>query len=187
VSDQTILQSPPSTLDEDELTDALRVAPPSVRSRRVTRVLSALLLVAVGATGATWWAERPGAATAGTGRLPFAEGGALPGGFPAGAPGDGVPGTTGTGPTGATGTGATGASGDAAAAAGTTGEVVLVDGAKVYVRTSTGAVVTVTTNDSTKVSRSAPSSVAELAAGDTVTVAGTTTSSGVTATAITAS
>ena len=60
MSDHTILATPPSNLDEDELSDALVVAPPSARATRVTRVLAALLLVAVGATGATWWAQRDG-------------------------------------------------------------------------------------------------------------------------------
>lgn len=180
MSEQTILQNAPSNLDEDELVDALKVAPPSTRSVRFTRVLSALLLVALGATGATWWAQRDGGTSPTSGRPSFADG-ALPSGFPGGLPGAAAPGG-GTSPTTAAGT-----TGTASSTAATTGEVVLVDGAKVYVRTASGAVVTVTTSAGTTVTRAAPSTVAKLAAGDTVEVTGTTTSSGVTATAITAS
>lgn len=181
MSEQTILQNAPSNLDEDELVDALTVAPPSTRSVRFTRVLSALLLVALGATGATWWAQRDGGTSATAGRPSFADG-ALPSGFPSGLPGAaGQGGGTST----TTGAGTTGTSAPTPAA--TTGEVVLVDGAKVYVRTASGAVVTVTTSAGTTVTRAVPSTVAKLAAGDTVTVTGTTTSTGVTATAITSS
>lgn len=181
MSDQTILQNAPSNLDEDELVDALQVAPPSRRSVRTTRVLSALLLVAVGATGATWWAQRDGTSSAAAGRPSFADG-ALPGGL------TGPPGAAGTAvdSTGAS-SGAGGSTASGAASSATTGEVVLVDGAKVYVRTSSGSVVAVTTTAGTTVTRAQPSSVAKLAAGDTVSVTGTTTTSGVSATAITAS
>jgi hypothetical protein len=172
VSDHTILATPPSNLDEDELSDALVVAPPSARATRVTRVLAALLLVAVGATGATWWAQRDGGDAA---RLTSFGAGGLPSGFP-GAAGLGT-----------TGTGTPGSSGADTSSDATTGEVVLVDGAKVYVRTPSGATVTVTTTDDTEVTRSAPSSVVQLQKGDTVSVTGTTTSGGVAATAITAS
>ena len=182
MSDQTILQSPPSNLDEGELSDSLHVAPPSRRSLRVTRVLSALLLVGVGATGATWWAQRDGGTAAGSGRPSFALG-QLPSGFPSGLPGGAG---TGAGP-GADGAGSPGTGSGAPSTAATTGEVVLVDGAKVYVRTSTGETVTVTTSGGTTVTRSAPSSVGKLAKGDTVSVTGTTTANGVTATAISAS
>ena len=178
MSDHTILATPPSNLDDDELSDALVVAPPSARATRVTRVLAALLLVAVGATGATWWAQRDGGGAAGAGLPSFAAGGP-PGGLPSGFPG--------AGGTGASGTRTPGGAATEASSEATTGEVVLVDGAKVYVRTSSGAVVTVTTSDDADVSRETPSSVAKLQKGDTVSVTGTTTSGGVAATAISAS
>lgn len=59
-----------------------------------------------------------------------------------------------------------------AAPATTTGKVKLVDGTTVYVETSNGDVVTVRTNGQTKVESSSPSSLAALAAGDSVTVQG---------------
>ena len=48
-SNDTILETPPSSVDESELANALDVAPPSRRSVAVTRVLVGLLLVALGA------------------------------------------------------------------------------------------------------------------------------------------
>jgi hypothetical protein len=68
----------------------------------------------------------------------------------------------------------------------TTGKVKLVDGTTVYVETSNGDVVTVRTNGQTKVESSSPSSLKELAAGDTVTVQGPSSGDGtVTATTVT--
>ena len=40
-----LLDTPPTTVDEVELADALQVAPASTRSRKVTTMLVALLLV----------------------------------------------------------------------------------------------------------------------------------------------
>ena len=87
MSDQSILHDPPSTVDDTALNDALQVAPPSRRAVRTTQVLAALLLVAVGATGATWWAQRDG--SGGAQRFPTG----LPAGMAAG-----LPGGTGTSP-----------------------------------------------------------------------------------------
>ena len=162
MSEQTILQNAPSNLDEDELVDALTVAPPSTRSVRFTRVLSALLLVALGATGATWWAQRDGGTSATAGR-PLVRRRRAAQRFPerparCRGPRRWTSTTTAAGTTGTS----------APTPAATTGEVVLVDGAKVYVRTASGAVVTVTTSAGTTVTRAAPSTVAKLAAGDTV-------------------
>jgi hypothetical protein len=82
------------------------------------------------------------------------------------------------------GTGATGTS----AAAATTGKVKLVDGTTVYVETSTGDVVTVKTGAQTKVTTSTTTPLKSLAAGDSITVQGSTASDGtVTATSVTKS
>lgn len=178
-SNDTILETPPSTVDESELASALDVSPPSRRSVAVTRVLVALLLVALGATAGMWWASRTLSTTGGrdvaaSGGLP--SGGTLPSGFPSGAPGGSGQGTTGQGGTGSAvaGTGA----------AITTGTVKLVDGDTVYVATSDGKVVKVKVATTTTVSRAA--SIADVKAGSTVVVAGTTGSDGtVTATSVT--
>lgn len=183
-SNDTILETPPSTVDESELASALDVAPPSRRSVAVTRVLVALLLVALGATAGMWWANRTSSTTGGrdvavSGGLP--SGGTLPSGFPSGAPGGSGQGTTAQGTTGQGGTGSAAAGTGAAV---TTGTVKLVDGDTVYVATSDGKVVKVKVATTTTVSRAA--SIADVKAGSTVVVAGTTGSDGtVTATSVT--
>lgn len=172
-SNDTILETPPSSVDENELASALDVAPPSHRSVTVTRVLVGLLLVALGATGATWWAHRTSSSAGGREALAaggFPSGGSLPSGFPSGAPGAGGQSVTGT----TTGT----------AAATTTGTVKLVDGDTVYVATSDGKVVKVKVGKATTVSRT--TSLSDVKAGTTVVVSGTTGSDGtVTATTVT--
>lgn len=179
MSNQSILESPPSSIDEGELVSALDVAPPSRRSVTITRVLVGLLLVALGATGATWWAHRSGSASATTG-LPSI--GQLPAGFPTGIPGGGAgAGATGTGGSPAD---AGSATGSGASGAATTGTVKLVDGDTVYVATEDGKVVKVTVVAATSVSK--PATLADLSVGSTVVVTGTTASDGtVTATTVT--
>ena len=75
---------------------------------------------------------------------------------------------------GATGTGGTGTGTGGA----TTGTVKLVDGSTVYLTDSSGNIVKVTTGSSTKVTLSSTGKVGDLKAGQTVTVRGTTDSSG---------
>lgn len=167
-SNDTILENPPSTVDESALASALDVAPPSRRSVAVTRVLVGLLLVALGATAATWWAHRTSSTSGG--RTAFAAGGfpaggTLPSGAPSGAAGQGSGGQAGTGTT----TGGT-------TAAATTGTVKLVDGDVLYVATVDGKVVKVEVASTTTVSRAA--SISDVKAGTTVVVTGTTGSDG---------
>ena len=167
-SNDTILENPPSTVDESALASALDVAPPSRRSVAVTRVLVGLLLVALGATAATWWAHRTSSTSGG--RTAFAaggfpSGGTLPSGAPSGAAGQGSGGQAGTGTT----TGGT-------TAAATTGTVKLVDGDVLYVATVDGKVVKVEVASTTTVSRAA--SISDVKAGTTVVVTGTTGSDG---------
>jgi hypothetical protein len=79
-----------------------------------------------------------------------------------------------------------GAGSTSAASATTTGKVKLVDGTTVYVETSSGDVVTVRTNGQTTVESSSPSSLKDLAAGDSVIVQGQSSGDGqVTATTVT--
>jgi hypothetical protein len=88
---------------------------------------------------------------------------------------------TGAARTGAgTGTGAAGAAGAAGGAGGgaTVGSVKLVDGDNVYVSTTSGGVVKVTTAPGVTVNVTQAGSLADLKPGDTVTVQGTTSSDG---------
>ncbi len=167
-SNDTILENPPSTVDESELASALDVAPPSRRSVTVTRVLVGLLLVALGATAGTWWAHRTTSASGGREAFAaggFPSGGPLPSIAPSGAAGQGGGGQAGTGTT----TGGT-------AAAATTGTVKLVDGDTVYVATADGKVVKVKVSSTTTVSKA--TSISDVKAGTTVVVTGTTGSDG---------
>lgn len=166
MSSDSILETPPSSVDDGELASALDVAPPSRRSVTVTRALVGLLLVALGATGATWWAHRT-TSTAGSSGFPGA--GSLPSGFPSGLPAGG---SSGTG-------GGSGTSGSSVAA--TTGTVKLVDGDTVYVSTADGKVVKVKVGATTTVSK--PGTVSDLTAGSTVVITGTTGSDGTVAAA----
>ncbi|MHA6761672.1 hypothetical protein [Streptacidiphilus sp. PAMC 29251] len=81
------------------------------------------------------------------------------------------------GRTGAAG-GGTGAAGGAAGGGATTGTVKLVDGTTVYLTDSSGNVVKVTTGKSTKVSVTKDGKLADLQPGQSVTVRGSTDSSG---------
>ncbi len=172
-SNDTILENPPSTVDESALASALDVAPPSRRSVAVTRVLVGLLLVALGATAATWWAHRTSSTSGG--RTAFAAGGfpaggTLPSGAPSGAAGQG------SGGQGSGGQAASGTTTGGTTAAATTGTVKLVDGDVLYVATADGKVVKVKVASTTTVSRAA--SISDVKAGTTVVVTGTTGSDG---------
>lgn len=67
----------------------------------------------------------------------------------------------------------------------TSGTVVSNDNGTLTIKTSDGSTVTVKTTDTTTVTKSSESSVSDLAAGETVTVVGSTTDGSVTATRIT--
>ncbi len=175
MSNETLLHPPPSTVDEDELVDALHVAPPSRRSLLATRVLGALLLVAVGAVAGIWWQGRDSGTT--VGGFPSMAPGGLPSGFPSGMAMPGQQGGTGTGSiNGASGTSAgssgSGASGSSSAPA-VVGTVVKVDGDVITVKDLGGTLHEVRTTDATKVTVTDTVAVDDLAAGQTVAVAGT--------------
>jgi hypothetical protein len=75
----------------------------------------------------------------------------------------------------------------AAAAAGTTGTVQLVDGDTIYLKTADGTVVTVKTSGKTAVRTSAKGTLKDVRSGDTITVQGTPDAAGnVAATTVTA-
>jgi hypothetical protein len=114
---------------------------------------SAFAKLRAGATGGTGGFSRTGTGTGGTG--------------------------TGTGTGAAAGGGFGGFGGGSAAGGGaTTGTVKLVDGSTIYVTNSSGNIVKVTTGSSTTVSIAKSGSVSQLQPGQTVTVRGTTDSSG---------
>jgi hypothetical protein len=161
-----LLSTPPSDLPD--LESRLARPPASVRSRRVTRVLATLLVAALAFTGGVWLADRTGGATA-AGGLPAA--GQLPDGFPSGGPGQ----RPGSAEDAATGTVPEG-QGEVAAS----GEVLLVDGTVLYVRTADGQVRVETGEDTALIATGTG-----VTAGDAVVVRGTTAADGtVTATAV---
>ncbi|WP_052433180.1 hypothetical protein [Streptacidiphilus carbonis] len=151
-SPEEILAEPPDTRDiAGEL-----AAPPRRKLPWLTLALAGGIIAALGFAGGALVEKnnKPAASSAATA---FA-------GFTRGAAG-------GTGRTGGTaGTGATGGA--------TTGTVKLVDGDTVYITDSSGNTVKVTTGSSTKVTLSSTGKVGDLKAGQTVTVRGTTDSSG---------
>ena len=176
VNIETLLHEPPTSVDEDELADALHVAPPSRRSTRVTTALVALLLVALGVLGGLWWADRtststlegmPGAGFGGSA-------GQVPGGFPSGAPGGSGAGGTGAGEAGAGGTGA----GGGASSLAVVGTVVAVDGTTVTVKDLGGTEHVVRLAEDSTVTRSTTITAGDLTAGETVAVSGSTSDDG---------
>jgi hypothetical protein len=89
-------------------------------------------------------------------------------------------------PGGGTGTGAEGAGTGRAGGGFTSGTITSIDGDTVTLKTTDGSTVKVTTSGTTTVTKSDTATVSDLAKGETVTVVGTTDSSGnVTATTVT--
>jgi hypothetical protein len=176
VNIETVLHEPPTSVDEDELADALHVAPPSRRSTRVTTALVALLLVSLGVLGGLWWADRTSASTlegmpgAGFG----GSAGQVPGGFPGGPPG--ASGTDGSG-AGEVGAGGTGAAGRASSLA-VIGTVVTVEGDTVMVKDLGGTEHVVRLAQDSTVTRSTTITAGDLSAGETVAVSGSTSDDG---------
>ncbi|MFC1410577.1 hypothetical protein ACEZCY_15070 [Streptacidiphilus sp. N1-12] len=85
---------------------------------------------------------------------------------------------TGTRPSGFAGFGGAGGTGGAATGDSTSGTVKLVDGDTLYLTTSSGSVVKVTTKGTTKITTAKTGTTADLLPGQTVTVEGSTDSSG---------
>jgi hypothetical protein len=170
-----------STVDDqrdDGLAEELARVAPRRWWNKATVVLGAAVLLVGGFAGGLQVQKHWGtAATASTAAAGFGAGqnragnGAAAGGFPGGA---------------GTGTGRRGTTTTTAAAAGTTGTVKLVDGSTIYVQTANGDIVTVRTNGNTTVSTVKKGRIADVKAGQSVTVNGSTGSDGiVTATSVT--
>ena len=135
-------------------------APPRRRLPWLSLLLVAGTIAGAAFAGGAYFERNNGAATAGG----ASAGGARPaGGFA------GFGGAAG----GAGGTGGTSASGSA-----TSGTVKLIDGSTVYLTTTSGSVVKVTTKGTTKITTVQSGKPADLKPGQTVTVEGTTDSSG---------
>jgi hypothetical protein len=159
VNIETLLHEPPTSVDEDELADALHVAPPTRRSTRVTTALAALLLVSLGLLGGLWWGDRTDASTM------------------AGMPGAGLGGSAASGGGGAGAAGGAGATGGASSLA-VVGTVVAVDRTTVTVKDLGGTEHIVRLAEGSTVTRSATIAVGDLKAGETVAVSGSTSDDG---------
>jgi hypothetical protein len=155
--------------DEPQHEDPLPVRPRRKLLTPVSGGLVAIVLVAGGFIGGVQVQKHQGADTSGNG-LSAAFGARLGQGA-----GGQAPGATGAARSGSGSTGAT------------AGTVANVKGSTLYVTSADGTTVKVKTNDNSKVTRNASSSVTHVHPGDTVVIQGSTASSGtVTASSITA-
>ncbi len=176
---EAILAEPPDALD----IAAELAAPPRRKLPLLSLLLFAEMVAGLAFGGGAYYQKHYGTAASGTaGALSARTGGGFGGGTarsgesgaPAGAEGGGFGGAAAGAGTGA----AAGAGGAGAGSATTTGTVKLVDGTTVYLTTSSGSVVEVTTGSSTKITKSTAVATSALLPGQTVTVEGTTDSSG---------
>jgi hypothetical protein len=159
---------------EGDLERDLAARPPRRRLPGATVYLGAGVLVVAGFVGGVQadkhWGGDDNAA--GRGGFPAAAGGAGAAGQRAGGAGRRQGGTAAGGQQGGQGAGGANAPGGTGAGA-TFGTVKLVDGKTVYVQTSTGGVVQVKTDGSTKINVSKKGTVKDLAPGSTIIVSGT--------------
>jgi hypothetical protein len=171
LSPEDILAEPPDALD----ISAELAAPPRRKLPWLTLVLGAAVVAGLGFIGGVQ-VEKGQAPTGGGGRNFSAAAGATG----AGATGSGRTRGSGGGTGGAGGFGGFGGGGFGGGAGGgaTVGTVKLVDGSTLYVADASGNLTKVTTSGSTKVSLSTTGTVTDLKPGSTVTVRGTTDSSG---------
>lgn len=171
LSSEELLSIPPLA---DNLAEELAARPPRARLPRLTLVLAAGVLIAVGFVGGALAQKHYGGSgsTAAAGAAAFAGArgtgaGAGRGGFAGGAGGTG----------GAAGTGASSI----------TGSITVVSGDTLYITASNGTVYTVKTSGTTSIAISSSGSLGQLKPGQTVTISGTQGSGGtVDATTITA-
>ena len=176
-----LLATPPSSVSDDELTAALSAPPPSPRALRLTRVLVTALVLVLGFVGGMLvqknWGADSGQLAGPAAREGF-DTSNLPEGFPSDMQFPGGGSGTGTG----TGTGTDTESGSAPS----TGEVTLVDGDVIYLTLSDGTQLRVEVGDDTTIEKTKTTSadMDDIKEGDTVTVTGTTTDSGLTATSV---
>lgn len=166
--------------EPDDVEDDFDDAAPGRRLPRLTMLLLAALLVAVGFTGGILLQKHAAAGTAATGVPSFA------GGFPAG----GFPGTGGGQLPGSSTTSTTGSSNGAASSAGTPvviGTVARVDGTTVIVKDFGGKEHKVATTSATTITDSATVPASQLKPGQSVRVDGSKKSDGtIVATSVTA-
>lgn len=170
-----LLTSPPSTVSDEDLTAALSAPPPTARSLRLTKVLVTALVLVLGFVAGILVNQRwdsSGQVAGPSGDRGSMDEGTMPSGFPSGMA---FPGGTGQDGTGQAGQGAS---------APTTGEVTLVDGDVIYLTQSDGTQVRVEVGDDTTISKMTSADLGDVEEGDTVTVTGTTTDSGLTATSV---
>ncbi|MEU8818387.1 hypothetical protein [Actinoplanes sp. NPDC048796] len=192
MNDETAVLSLPENRDDDDgFATELAKAAPKRWWNKGTIVLGAVVLLVGGFVGGLQAQKQWGTAdTPGGGNRAAAFGGGqnragygAAGGFPGG--GQGFPGAPGNG---APGSGNSSSTSAASTSAATTGTVKLVNGTTIYVETADGTVVTVKTDGRTKVSTATPGKVADVKAGQSVTVQGAAGTDGaVTATSVTAS
>ncbi len=170
-ADLNLLAEPPSTASTADLHVALSGPPASARAVKATRVLIGGMVLVLGFLAGVLVDQQWGAADTAISGPPADRGSGIPGGTLAG---DGVPGAAGSGSAGVANTAGTT----------TTGTVTLVDGSVIYVTDPAGTLVRVEVSDSTDATETASISMKELSEGDTVTVTGTTSDDGLTATSV---
>jgi len=179
---EAILAQPPDALD----IAAELAAPPRRKLPLLRLLLFAGMVAGLAFGGGAYYQKHYGTAAAGTaGGFSARTGGGFgtgtarsgEGGAPTGGSGAEGGGFGGAGAAAGAGTGG-GAGGAGSTGAATTGTVKLVDGTTVYLTTSSGSVVKVTTGSSTKITKSTGIGTSALLPGQTVTVEGTTDTSG---------
>ena len=178
-----LLAAPPSTVSDEDLAAALSAPPPTARALRLTRVLVTALVLVLGFVAGVLvnqiWGSSSGQVAGPSGdRGSFAEG-ELPSGFPSGMA---FPGGTGAGD--GTGQGAPAGSAGTDASTPTSGEVTLVDGDVIYLTLADGTQMRVEVGDDTTIQKATTAELDDIEEGDTVTVTGTTTEDGMTATSV---
>ena len=179
---ESILAEPPDTLD----ISAELAAPPRRKLPWLSLVLFAGMIAGLAFAGGAYYQKYDGtAATSSAGAGFTARAGAAAGGTGTGRTGTGSASSEGGFPSGGGAPGGT-AGGSSSSGSSTSGTVKLVDGSTIYLTTTSGSIIKVTTGSSTKITKTTTSKTSALLPGQTVTVAGTTDSSGnVTATTVT--
>ncbi|MEV6305298.1 hypothetical protein AB0M02_38200 [Actinoplanes sp. NPDC051861] len=168
-NDETAILARVDEPDHDSLSAELAAAAPRRWWNRGTVGLGVAVLLMGGFLGGVQAQKQWGATTTA----------AAPGGFTRGSGGGGFP-------SGGFGQNAPTPATTAAAAAGTTGKVKLVNGKTIYVETEDGTVVTVKTDGDTSVATAKKGKLSDVKAGDSITVEGATAEDGsVTATSVT--
>ncbi|MFC4071388.1 hypothetical protein [Actinoplanes subglobosus] len=180
MNDETAIITRIEEPDRDGLSAELAAAAPKKWWNRGTVGLGVAALLMGGFLGGVqaqkqWGATTTSAASGFPGGGMRGSGGG--GNFPGGLSASGAPG----------GFGGQGSTATTTAAAGTSGKVKLVNGKTIYVETEDGTVVTVKTDGSTTVNTATKGKLADVKAGQSITVEGTTADDGsVTASAVTA-